>query len=564
MSHRLSRRSERGAGIFARARRAAGRKAVAAAIAVPLAATGLALAAAGSAHAVAASQPICHATAPGKYNLISPSIDATGLKGGHTGHADDIIPPFTYTNSAGVLTNYPGLNWNATGQAIFNNGCAVPPTTITPVDPTVVEANCVAGLPTPPSLTLPTTPAGVAYTASPGGPYAAGQTVTVTASNTDPTQWFQTAPKGWTFVDVETEAYQFTFGGAPPCGAGAPTAVDPVAPTVTDSVCAAGVATTPTLVPASSPVGVSYAASAPAAAGTSVTVTATITDPALYVFIAPALGSWTFVDSTHETYAVTFAPAPVCGAAGGGGGGGGGGAGGAGGGVPLPTTVTPVAPSFGDPVCGAGGVTAPFVTTPSTPAGVAYTVSPAGPYTGGQTVTVTATITDPADQFVAPGAGGWTFVDATHETIAHTFAATPICSGVGGLRAVAVMPTFTDATCVDGTPDGAFYTLPAMDGVRYAVDGRHRTAGSYAAASGSTVTVTMTATAGYTLTGAASVTHTFAAAPQCLGVQPATTSRHPLANTGTPVVPLTELGALLTVLGAALAYGGRRRRRKAL
>jgi hypothetical protein len=646
----------------ARARRLPARKTLAAALAVPLAATGLAFAAAGSAHAAAAKIEICHADSAGKkpYNDKSVSIpDAVG----HIGHRGpiystgaaswgDIIPPFTYTDSHGVPTNFPGLNWTPEGQAILANGCGIP-ATVTPVDPTVTDPVCVAGVLTPPALTLPGAPAGVTYTASPAGGYAAGDSVTVTAT-TDAGHWFQApAPAGWTFVDLQHETYSFTFAnpacvpigpgapvtvapvdpividtacvagvltpptltpaatpvgvtyttskGAPyapgdtvtvtasiaapalftftapapagwvfvnattetftitfanpacvPIGPGVPTVVSPVAPTVTNSVCAAGVATTPTLTLAALPGGVLYTPSKPApyAAGDSLTVTASILAPLLDTFAAPGTGGWTFVNATTETYDVTFAAAPVCA--------------GVGGVAAGPTTVTPVTPTFGDPGCGAGGATAPFVTTPSTPSGVAYTVSPAGPYAGGQTVTVTATITDPADQFTAPGSGGWTFVDATHETITHTFAAAPACSGVGGLKAVSAHPTFADATCADGTLTGASYTLPDVDGVRYLVDGKHRAAGSYPAANGSTVTITLVATDGFTLRDDAPIVHTFADAPQCLAVEPTTTSTQPLASTGAPVVPLAELGALLTALGAALLFGARRRSRKAI
>ena len=43
---------------------------------------------------------------------------------------------------------------------------------VTPVAPTVTQAQCVNGAVTPPTLTLPTTPPGIAYTASEPGPYA--------------------------------------------------------------------------------------------------------------------------------------------------------------------------------------------------------------------------------------------------------------------------------------------------------------------------------------------------------------------------------------------------------
>jgi hypothetical protein len=322
-----------------------------------------------------------------------------------------------------------------------------------------------------------------------------------------------------------------------------------VLPTVAQASCdAAGNPVAPSLtLPAGSLI--TYSQSAAAAAGTTVTVTATVKDAAKYDFTKP-IAPWTAGAAGVATYDVVFAAAPACPAVGGVGAG--------------PTTVSPVAPSFGDPACGTSGATAPFVTTPSTPAGVTYTVSPAGPYTGGETVTVTATITDPSEQFTAPGTGGWTFVDATHETITHTFAAAPTCSGVGGLKAVSAHPTFTEATCDDGTVYGASYTLPDVDGVRYVVDGRHRVAGTYAAASGSTIDVRLAATHGFTLRDDSPIVHTFADAPTCHGVEPASTPGQPLADTGARVVPLTELGGLLIILGAALVLGGRRRSRKAL
>ena len=66
---------------------------------------------------------ICHATPPDTaahgYVRISPS--ASGVYHGHLRqHQADIIPPFVYN---GVTYSE---NWDATGQAIWNNGCVVP------------------------------------------------------------------------------------------------------------------------------------------------------------------------------------------------------------------------------------------------------------------------------------------------------------------------------------------------------------------------------------------------------------------------------------------------------
>jgi hypothetical protein len=73
---------------------------------------------------------ICHATgsASNPFVVISPS--ASGVFHGHMGHQDgrDIIPPFTYNGQT------YSQNWDAAGQALYNNGCApedevdVPPT----------------------------------------------------------------------------------------------------------------------------------------------------------------------------------------------------------------------------------------------------------------------------------------------------------------------------------------------------------------------------------------------------------------------------------------------------
>lgn len=90
---------------------------------------------------------ICHATNSNTnpYVTESPAINSSGafageLAGGHNDHTGpiwflgidekwgDIIPPYEYepTNFS-----YPGLNWTAEGQAIYENGCQAPD----PADP---------------------------------------------------------------------------------------------------------------------------------------------------------------------------------------------------------------------------------------------------------------------------------------------------------------------------------------------------------------------------------------------------------------------------------------------
>lgn len=69
----------------------------------------------------------CHATesAGNPYvEGIDTSVD-TFFQAGHGDHPDDIVPPFSYIKQ-GVLTDFPGTNWDAEGQAIFAYGCDVP------------------------------------------------------------------------------------------------------------------------------------------------------------------------------------------------------------------------------------------------------------------------------------------------------------------------------------------------------------------------------------------------------------------------------------------------------
>lgn len=73
---------------------------------------------------------ICHATGSqsNPYVVITPN--ANGVVSGHEAHQDqnDIIPPFDY-NDHGTTKHFAGQNWDASGQAIFNNGCKVASTT---------------------------------------------------------------------------------------------------------------------------------------------------------------------------------------------------------------------------------------------------------------------------------------------------------------------------------------------------------------------------------------------------------------------------------------------------
>jgi hypothetical protein len=109
-------------------------------LAALLGALALTFSAATTVLATGQSVDICHASASetNPYIAESPAIDSTGyLHGGHQDHTGpvwypgakaakvvwgDIIPPYTYDTGNGIFS-YPGLNWDAAGRAIWNNGC---------------------------------------------------------------------------------------------------------------------------------------------------------------------------------------------------------------------------------------------------------------------------------------------------------------------------------------------------------------------------------------------------------------------------------------------------------
>lgn len=69
---------------------------------------------------------ICHATGSesNPYVEQTPAIASNGdLQGGHLDHEKDIIPPFVYVDANGETQTYPGKNWEAEGQAIWQNRC---------------------------------------------------------------------------------------------------------------------------------------------------------------------------------------------------------------------------------------------------------------------------------------------------------------------------------------------------------------------------------------------------------------------------------------------------------
>ncbi|MFC5337319.1 hypothetical protein [Leucobacter denitrificans] len=84
---------------------------------------------------------ICHATESEQNPWVVNEPNANGDVSGHAGHQDgrDIIPPFEYKVD-GMTKMFPGQNWDATGMAIYENGCKDPKNP-PPPPPPVKDAN---------------------------------------------------------------------------------------------------------------------------------------------------------------------------------------------------------------------------------------------------------------------------------------------------------------------------------------------------------------------------------------------------------------------------------------
>jgi D-lyxose ketol-isomerase len=161
------------------------------------------------------------------------------------------------------------------------------------------------------------------------------------------------------------------------------------------------------------------------------------------------------------------------------------------------------------------------VTLPADGNGVTYAAS--GPLTlaSGQSVTITATATT-----------GYTLPQGyTPQTITNTFDATT-CSGVDSITVSAGTPTVTTPSCDE---PNLTVTLPSTTGISYAASG------PLTLAPGETVTITPTATSGYTLaegTRAMTITNRFDST-SCAGVLPVTET-----HTAVPVTRTSTSGAL--------------------
>ncbi len=96
---------------------------------------------------------ICHATSSGSNPYTTNTVDESSIDeqnnrylNGHGDHERDIIPPFG---------TFPGRNWDARGQAIWENGCKPPVETTTP--PTTVVETTEPPVTDPPPTDPPVT-----------------------------------------------------------------------------------------------------------------------------------------------------------------------------------------------------------------------------------------------------------------------------------------------------------------------------------------------------------------------------------------------------------------------
>lgn len=167
---------------------------------------------------------ICHATASSSNPYVQETVDLSSLGDGHGNsgvNPGDIIPPTPNTD-------FPsGNNWgdisglNATGEQIWNNGCAVPtsesssssapaPTTVTPTEPMHSTPDCTSQDET----VTPSSQEGVVWNPSGSTTLKPGDSVTYTASPAE----------GYVFPDGAQTSWTFTNGlDTSKCTTGSPT-----------------------------------------------------------------------------------------------------------------------------------------------------------------------------------------------------------------------------------------------------------------------------------------------------------------------------------------------------
>lgn len=417
--------------------------------------------------------------APGKcdsnFNIVSPTVtipsDAgvtyrldTAIRTAGTYQVDG--GQHTITATSDSLTLIAPTSWTFT--------LASPPptcnTTVTPVAPDLTQSKCEGHTPTAPTLSLGSTK-GITYSVNKGGPYQAGDTVTVTATATDGYEFANTGAGAWTFVSKKKETLTFTFDAAPDCVE----TTTPVAPQLRQSVCDGNHPTNPVLTLAHT-LGIDYTVTPDSGwkPGDTVVVTATLQNG--FRFVAALPQGWVAAGRSASR-SLTFDAAPDCRA-----------------------ITRPVAPSATQAECPESGttVTPPTLTVPADTAQIHYAVAVNGnpASTGsaktasvsvapGDTVVVTATTQD-GYKMMATLPDGWTRMNDAAATYTVTFDAGFSCG-------VPVNPSLEQSVCpTDGTtPVPPTLTLPTTDGVVYTAD----PAGPYKG--GDTVVITAVAQTGH-------------------------------------------------------------------
>ena len=161
---------------------------------------------------------ICHATASETNPYTENSVSWSSVDNvyeidwnGHGNHEGDIIPPFA---------DFPGQNWDATGQAIYNNGCnppPPPPVVVTPEVPTITD---VCGIVND-KLNLPADTTSVVYTVEDTRENGVGEVIVEAV-----------VEEGYIFPEGTTSEWYFEFTDEP-CPVD-PVVVTPEVPTATD------------------------------------------------------------------------------------------------------------------------------------------------------------------------------------------------------------------------------------------------------------------------------------------------------------------------------------------
>ncbi len=365
-----------------------------------------------------------------------------------------------------------------TGTTSFTHTFSATPsctTRVAPTAPTFVDDTCAGTSPTGASYTIPVT-AGVDYLVSgvktAAGTYPATDGSTVKKS---PTR----AQAGFSLSG--TTSFTHIFSAKPDCTTQQVTAAPPSFSG--DDACSG-----------SAPTQASY--TVPTATGVDYLVNGVKTPAGTYsavdgstVTIA-AQAQTGFALTGVTTFVHTFAATPNC-----------------------LTPAAAAAPSFVEAVCSGFAPTQATYTIPST-TGVDYLV------TGVKTAAGTYNAVDGSTVTIAAQAqSGFSLTGTT--TFTHTFAAMPICT----TPVATVPPTYTESLCTSGATTQPTYTIPAVAGIDYFVNGVKTAAGTYNALGGATVTITAQPEAGFSLTGTMSFTHTFAATPTCVvSVTPAPAS----------------------------------------